>query len=355
MRIFIRNTSLAIAFSTALLLHVNAQTARSKASANSRIDPATGVPVNPPPDGIAPEAPLDVTTETVNNVVVERDEDDRLVREMFPNQGDFILKSDWNGASGESPTMVVRTSKPDAKNDGLEEDLLVMHRILEKAIGRNSEGNARGHAMGIQLFTFNGSRAPRSIYLEGYGALFLLDTQIPLLPPGEKTENPKPKDSDSTWEETKDELYGDDQPYRKSSRHRFGDDASEPYDAAKVEELKDSILKALANASNIRGLVDERVVVVVSNRSQGESKDRLRVITAPGGGFGMSGPGPGKAGNFGRVDVIRGRSTKPRGANVAEKPEARMTIEVRKSDVEQFAKKNMEFEEFKKKAKITIY
>ena len=74
----------------------------------------------------------------------------------------------WSAGSGESATLVVRTST-NPKDEGIEEDLQVMHRILEKAIGRHSEGNARGQAMGIQLFALGGSRGPRSFYIEGYG------------------------------------------------------------------------------------------------------------------------------------------------------------------------------------------
>src|ERR1051325_11675602 len=75
--------------------------------------------------------------------------------------------------------LIVRSSDAAAKNlPNLQEDLAIMSRILSKAAGR--EGHEA--AMGIVLSALPGSRHPQSIYLEGYGALFLLNVKFPLVP-----------------------------------------------------------------------------------------------------------------------------------------------------------------------------
>jgi len=367
---------MAVALGIASVLHATAQTASTTPAGLAA--PSKEAPVSPPPDGIAPEAPsdlppkvtkrskaqknFDVRSKNANRTEDQTDEDvtSETVNDVFTFTGaeDQFMRLDggpWSAGSGESAALVVRTST-NPKDEGIEEDLQVMHRILEKAIGRHSEGNAHGQAMGIQLFALGGSRGPRSFYIEGYGPIFLLDTPMPLLQPAEKMDKVKTKESDSTWEETKEELHNDDQPFRKSSKRRFNEEPREPYDAGKVEELKDAILKALPNASNIRGFDDARMVVVVSNRGRNASK--VSVISGPGAGAsaGAGGASYGKGGNsFARVDVVRANPGKVRGADTPEKSEGKMSIAVKKSDIEEFAKKKIEFEEFKKRATITIY
>ncbi|MDB6039869.1 MAG: hypothetical protein JWM99_3710 [Verrucomicrobiales bacterium] len=253
-----------------------------------------------------------------------------------------------NPANDASP-LLIRTSKSDPKEDGLlEEDLVVMRRILEKAILPGSGERAQGRAMGIPLVALGGSRMPGSIYLQGYGALFLFETDLPLLPAPEKKQNEKSKERGSTWEETKQEIYGGEAQFRMSPKFQMGDESGEPYDAAKVEDLKNSILKALVNASNIRGLSNERVVIVVSNRSRHEPRDRFRAMA-------FANADAGRTSAAFDADPKHVYAAKARPANGAEKNEGKMTIAVKQSDIELFAKKSIDLEGFKKKAEITIY
>jgi hypothetical protein len=252
-------------------------------------------------------------------------------------------------AATEAGPLLIRTSKSDPKEDGLlEEDLVVMRRILEKAILPRSGDMAQGRAMGIPLVALSGSRMPSSIYLQGYGALFLFESDMRLVPAPEKKQNEKTKERDTTWEETKQEIYGGEGQFRMNPKFEMGDAPGEPYDAEKVEDLKNSILKALVNASNVRGLSDERVVVVVSNRSRHESRDRFRVMA-----FANAEAGQTSAAFDANPKHVYAAKARP--ANGPEKNEGKMTIAVKKSDIELLAKKGIDFEEFKKKAEITIY
>jgi hypothetical protein len=183
----------------------------------------------------------------------------------------------------------------------------------------------------------------RNFHLEGYGALFTLNVRFPLLPPPEKSEEVKPKEPVSTeWDEAREELYGDrpaegqfERAWLKSTRRK-----TEPYDPDKVEELKTSLLEALKNATHINDLKsDESITVVVLG---GES---ARPKTPRAAGAARTGP---RSGDAPRPDRDNLRSVNPRG-------ETAMTMQVKKSDVDSFAKGKMNLDEFRKHVKIFSY
>src|SRR5207247_9731478 len=83
-----------------------------------------------------------------------------------------------------------------------------MSRILDKTVAKKLDDRGN-RLMGINVLFAPGSGSIRKLYLEGYGALFLLNVNFPLLPPPEKAEATKEKsETDSTWEDAKQELYG---------------------------------------------------------------------------------------------------------------------------------------------------
>lgn len=114
---------------------------------------------------------------------------------------------------------------------------------------------------------FGRSVGPEAIYLEGYGVLFLLQVDFPLAPPSEIKEQEPNEQGDLTWEETKRELYSqqEDVGYDQESRivisRRVGAPTRE-YDGEKVEQLKDLIIKSLKHAANIRNLKPEESVII---------------------------------------------------------------------------------------------
>ncbi len=236
-------------------------------------------------------------------------------------------------ASGQNSvkSLVIRSSNPDTKEDtNLEEDLAVMSHILDKTIEDLSEGRGHGHsAMGINVFFNPAGNSMRNFYLEDYGAVFMLNVGFPLLAPSAKAEEQKESSSTgSAWAEAKAEVFGDHTPGHSSA-------ASEPYDAEKVERLKTSILEALKNATNIRGVKsDESVTVCV---------------------FGTGGPGKAKAAphrsHNGDSDVMvwfdSDNSDSQRGTV--------LTIRVKKSDLDAFAKGSLKLEDLRHKAKVTTY
>lgn len=152
----------------------------------------------------------------------------------------------------------------------LTEDLDVMHRILAKASGRRRD---------VEKFriAFEPSQSPSmdALYLEGYGAIFLVSVNFPLVEPektAEATSAAGPKDP--VWEETRRRA-------RAQSDDTMGAEAIggsgmivhdvvgfwnievEPYDAARVERLQTKLTAALKHAANIRNLSPEETITIV--------------------------------------------------------------------------------------------
>jgi hypothetical protein len=230
-------------------------------------------------------------------------------------------------ASGNSgTTLVIRSSNVDPKEQAnLEEDLAVMSHIFDKAIaGKPGDGPHPRTAMGIDVF-FTSSPSPlHSLYLDGYGALFMLNVDFPLLASPTKPDAPKEKSqADSTWQEAQRELYG--QPAGADPSRSIAEEYSED----KVNDLKNALLEALKDATNIRNLKsDDSITVCVFGGANG-APARMKV-QGPFGGYSNSAGGS------------------PMRRTI-------MTIRAKKSDVDAFAKGKLNLDEFRKKAGIAIY
>jgi hypothetical protein len=241
--------------------------------------------------------------------------------------------------SGTTKALVIRSSEPEANEQiGVEEDMAVMSRILDKALEENlGRQDFPRKAMGIDVFFAPMSSPVRSMVLEGYGALFLLHANFPLLPPSVKT--PAAKDEqpvDSAWEEAKRELYG------PRTEGKFVRGPVEEYDEEKVQKLQEVLLQALKNATNIRNLKpDDFVTLCVFGGATGPVKVKSTRTTV------KRGQQPGEEGEQKVVRIEDQASGGARGTI--------MTIRVKKADVDAFAKAKMNLEDFRKNARITAY
>ena len=235
---------------------------------------------------------------------------------------------------GSVKALVIRSAETDPKGQAnLEEDLAVMSHVFDKAMEEKlgPDRHAR-NAMGINVFFAPGSGQLRNLYLEGYGALFLLNVGFPLLPPPPRPEPQKEKTPvDSAWQEAKDELYG---------QHPVGKTVVGPveeYNEEKVNKLKDALLESLKNASNIRNLkADDTITVCVFG---GASASAVKT-------------------KWGIVKPLAGTEPRPEDGLADNSPPMRssiMSIRVKKSDVDAFAKGKLNIDEFRKKARSATY
>jgi hypothetical protein len=109
------------------------------------------------------------------------------------------------------------------------EDLSVMSRILEKKLGRSKHYSVLGN---LNVFS-DAKHGAQCIYLDGYGALFLVKVDFPLVPSvqtqeQEETEEP----TDRLWEETRQEIFVGPDTIRRR-RIRVQQDTEHRYDAEK--------------------------------------------------------------------------------------------------------------------------
>jgi len=234
-----------------------------------------------------------------------------------------------------SRALVIRSSEVDPKDQSsIEEDLAVMSHILDKALDEKLGNQSHGRkAMGIDVWFASNSNPFRSLYLEGYGAVFMFKVGFPLLPPPKK-ETPKEKrETSSTWEEARQELYGNPGASKAISAQ------VEDYDEEKVTALKDCLFDALQNASNIHDLKpDDSITLCIFGTAGGAGKASSLVKRG-----GMSG-----SGSRNHLLVFDGGSNSQARGSI-------MTIRVRKSEVDALAKGQMDSAEFRKKAKVTVY
>jgi hypothetical protein len=231
--------------------------------------------------------------------------------------------------------LVVQSSTADSATlANAEEDLSVMALILRKATGA-PRAEDRRVALGIEVDStvFGSSSGARNIYLDGYGALFLLGVRFPLLPPPEKTEEKDPKLASSDWAQAREEFLSGGTgpaPYKVALEQvwtRSNRQPAEEYDAEKVEELKAALLQALKNATHIRMLKPSDFITVVIQGAEAAPPEKR-------GGRGSNKGG--RTADTGRDETV-------------------MTFRVKQPDVTAFAKGSMDLETFRKRAAIQTY
>lgn len=319
-------------------------------------------PPSPPP----PPAAIIHDVQSVAEGAVHKAQSDvenqmRQVQQQLTKLKDHVFMA-RHGKSDKS--LVVRSGAMEPRTQGdLEEDLTIMTHILDKAVAeRSPDEQSFGHvAMGINVAFVPGEGPTRSIYVDGYGALFFLNVNFPLLPPPvEKNVEKETAPKDSTWEEAREEVYG-------HSVKSWSPGPQVEYDAAKVTALTNAVLDALKNAANVRSVrLDESITVCVIGAPL---RGPVRVVTNSGGGGGFGGGGgtqsfggaPG-AGGFGGMSSSGGSSDSvetfwvSNGDNDdAPGNKTTLTIRVKKADCVAFANGNLTTEEFRKRAVITIY
>ena len=219
------------------------------------------------------------------------------------------------------------------------EDLSVMSRIFDKKLGWLIPAiEERGFREDYfhYVLSRNDKRVTEAIYLGGFGAMFLTSVDFPLSPPPEVEEKKKAKeDVDSVWSDTKREIYSPEEATgfreltsgggtRQKEKGRV-----QKYDAERVEELKRTLTKALKHAANIRGLKGDELVTVV-----------------------VRGSGPAMV-----VRIINGKqwweAAKPGTAGLS--LPTFLTIRAKKSDIDGFAKNELDDAEFRKRTQIITY
>ena len=197
-----------------------------------------------------------------------------------------------------------------------------MTRLIQKDLERGFAQDGPTMKMGIPIVINSPSRSIRPMYIEGFGALFMIKVNFPLIGSGPK-ERKKPEMTASDWDNAKRELSSE-QPDPIETVVPANDT---DFDAGRVDHLKSALLEGLKNASNIRHLKPEEFV-------------GLTIFGAP--AF--------------MVERSRsGKSAQLREAALAARQGTVLSIRVRKSDVDAFARQKLSFDEFQRQATVGTY
>lgn len=231
------------------------------------------------------------------------------------------------------------------------EDMTVMSRIFAKKLGQARLTTVRSswYVEDYNPFLGRDSGTIEAVYLEGYAALFLMKMNFPLSPSPEAQEEEKKieeEDKDPLWTQMRQEMYA---PEEVDRRRRTDDRAEEKYDAEKVEELKETLVKTLKHAANIRALKPDQSVIltVIGGRSQSDTRTTTRSL------YGRS------SGAF--YDSRRNRGSRSRSSYITTTPKGAesgsflptvLTICAKKADIDAFAKGELSFEQFRERTRI---
>lgn len=209
--------------------------------------------------------------------------------------------------------------------DRLGEDLGVMSRILEKSIGKGP--NRAEHGWSGVFLGGGPSPGPDAMYLDGFGALFLLRVDFPLVAPAKGKSAKEPAAADRTWEETRREL-------REGGTGEvriwdtFAVKTLPEFDDGRVKELRDALVGAFKHASNLAGVkADENVAVTVFGPLAVNDDQPLMTSN-----------------RRGRVEVIDGNG----------KAGSMLTLRAKKADIDAWATGKLSDEEFGKKVRETL-
>ncbi len=157
------------------------------------------------------------------------------------------------------------------------EDMQVMSHIVERTIQSSAIPDAATSTMFKDLGAFfvSGDVGAQAVYIEGYGALFLMTVDFPLSVP-DQAATAKTTDAnepvDKTWQQARQQVLSP-----GSVRRGRGPDASRHYGADRIENLKAELIKALKHASNMQNIAaDESVIVTLSSKSVSRAYHSVR-------------------------------------------------------------------------------
>ena len=231
------------------------------------------------------------------------------------------------------------------------EDMSVMSYIFDEKIGHAHLFSVGGYGG----FPFShGREVTQSIYLDGYGALFVMKVDFLLSAPAKTAEEEKPEEGvDSVWQEAKRKIFQPEEGSRYQRRRPIRKARpDEKYDAEKVEELKRKLIRALKHAANIRNLKpNEQVILSVTGRGEsGKVTTKVQVIPDSGQILVTKKSG-------GRVETsVYSRPEEAEASLLARQmglsSPTVMTIRVRKVDVDEFHKGEIDFDTFRRKVQI---
>jgi hypothetical protein len=298
--------------------------------------------------------------------------------------------------------LIVPTSEVAAENfEQTTEDMLVMLHIFDEKI-KDEPDSIRGVFKDFGEFFNRDNQPSKAIYIQDYGVLFLMQVDLPLIflpePQSVQPEQTEQEDVDPVWQQAKKQVFSPKDDVRGMMSDAHPEDIQQ-----RVEQLKNELIKSLKHATNIRHLepddwvtlsvtgwnestgrnirtksreMMERLLNKLRRERTGDTRRSRGTTNECYGGGGMSGSRGGMSGgyaggsyggggfsggSFGGGSFSSGSFSSGSfgGMEVHGQPgissAAVLTIRVKKSDVDDFAKDKIDFDEFHQKVQIFTY
>jgi hypothetical protein len=189
----------------------------------------------------------------------------------------------------------------------------------------------------------------QSIYLQGFGALFLMNVDFPLTPPPdmqqEEKETQSAEEGDPVWRQTRQQMYEPE----NVLRNRRTDRPESKYEAEKVENLKTTLIKALKHAANIRSLKPVESVILTITGSGGPLGPTITSVTPSGENqiIIQEKNADGKT----SMRIVNSTALD----NIGLSSPAVLVIRTKKSDIDEFAKGDLDFDQFCQRVQMFTY
>lgn len=258
------------------------------------------------------------------------------------------------------------------------EDLYIMSEILDERF--KEPRMIQGVFRDFGDFFGRDNRQTDAVYMQGYGVVFMMEVDYTFTPAPQTQEQPEEqtKEADSTWQRARERMFSPGGAGRMSRP-----ESTRENDAQMVEELKTELIRTLRHATNIRNIEpDEWVILSVTGTGRqsgmmggygygmggyggagmggyvemggsGGAVSGGYGGSAAGGGYGMGGYG----GSMGGRMYGGGGMMGDMGGNVETGvlPATVLTIRAKKSDVDAFAKDDIDYQQFRQKVQILMY
>ncbi len=166
-------------------------------------------------------------------------------------------------------------------------DLNIMCRIFNKELKLSNQvpelyemvmfNDSFEHFFNNRGFLGQEGRGTKGIYLDGYGALFLIQVDFPLMAPPQAEEKEKQIEApgDPVWRQAEQEIYSPEKLKKKRERRLI----QQEYDEEKVKDLKRKLVKSLKHTANIRSLkADESIIISVKGHHSASNPPKVLII-----------------------------------------------------------------------------
>jgi len=270
------------------------------------------------------------------------------------------------------------------------EDLQVMSHILDERFKQSRR--VQGMFTDFGDFFGRNNRTTEATYLEGYGVLFSMEVNFTFSSPAESTAR-EPEEAaeyvDPTWQQARRQVF------QPGATQRLGaSESTEEQGHRMVEELKKDLIATLKHAANIRALQpDEWIILTVIGTGRGFGGMMMGGMGGMMGGMGGGsssggggGYGGGRSGGYGGGMAMGGGMGGYGGSGfggssrdgfgggmvmggmkmgggmggmgmggMGTSSVTVLTIRAKKSDVDAFAKGELDSEQFQEKVKTVMY